>query len=213
MKHCRSRCSTSLNWEAGVSTAHIGVTANDVVVTLSGQVETYAAKLQAERAATRVTGVKTVVEHIEVKLADQNRETDDLIAERVMQKLEWDITLPADGVKAKDENGWVTLSDKVTCYYQKTAAFYDVHNLSGVVGVMNLITVEPLVKADNVRNKIVDSLKRNAEIDANHISIKVGGGKVVLGGNVHSYRELILARRAGWSAPGVFEVVDHIKII
>lgn len=213
MKHCRSRCSTSLNWEAGVSTAHIGVTANDGVVTLSGQVETYAAKLQAERAAARVRGVKAVVEHMEVKLADQNRETDDLIAERVMQKLEWDITLPADGVKAKVENGWVTSSGKVTCYYQKTAAFYDVHNLSGVVGVINLITVEPLVKADNVRNKIVDSLKRNAEIDANHISIKVSGGNVVLGGNVHSYRELILARRAAWSAPGVFEVVDHIKII
>lgn len=202
-----------LDWEPSVNAADIGVTVQDGVVTLGGQVETYAAKLAAERAAARVRGVKAVVGHLEVKLADPSRETDASIAERVAQKLEWDITLPPHRIKAAVEGGWVTLSGEVDCHYQKTAAFYDVHNLAGVVGVVNLIAVKPRVEASHVREKIIDSLKRNAEIDARHITIQITGGKVVLGGNVHSCRERILAERAAWSAPGVFEVEDHIKVV
>ena len=48
--------------------AHIGVTANAGVVTLTGHVANYTHKLGAEKAASRVRGVKAVAEEIEVKL-------------------------------------------------------------------------------------------------------------------------------------------------
>jgi osmotically-inducible protein OsmY len=49
-----------INWEPGVTDGHIGVTANGGVVTLTGNVDSYAKKMAAERAAHRVKGVKAV---------------------------------------------------------------------------------------------------------------------------------------------------------
>ncbi len=45
-----------LSWEPSVIAAHIGVTANEGVVTLTGHVESYAEKHAAETAARRVRG-------------------------------------------------------------------------------------------------------------------------------------------------------------
>jgi BON domain len=54
-------------WEPSVDAAHIGVTANNGVVTLTGDVGSYAQKSAAERAAGRVVGVKAVAEELEVR--------------------------------------------------------------------------------------------------------------------------------------------------
>ena len=57
-----------LGWEPSLSAAHIGVTAQDGVVTLTGHVENFAEKRAAETAAGRVKGVVGVAEEIEVRL-------------------------------------------------------------------------------------------------------------------------------------------------
>ena len=49
-----------LNWEPSVNATHIGVEVSDGVVTLAGQVDSYAEKIGAESAAQRVTGVKAI---------------------------------------------------------------------------------------------------------------------------------------------------------
>ena len=54
-----------LNTDPSFDATMVGVTNADGVVTLSGYVETYAARLAAERAARRVYGVKAVANEIE----------------------------------------------------------------------------------------------------------------------------------------------------
>jgi osmotically-inducible protein OsmY len=49
-----------LEWEPSITAAHIGVAANGGIVTLTGQVESYAQKHAAEAAARRVKGVLAV---------------------------------------------------------------------------------------------------------------------------------------------------------
>jgi osmotically-inducible protein OsmY len=49
-----------LAWEPSISADHIGVTAKEGVVTLTGHVESYWQKQAAERAAGRVKGVKAL---------------------------------------------------------------------------------------------------------------------------------------------------------
>jgi osmotically-inducible protein OsmY len=66
-------------WEPSVNAAHIGVTAADGVVTLSGHVETFIEKRAAEKAAARVKGVKAVAEEIEVRLNSSMKRPDDEI--------------------------------------------------------------------------------------------------------------------------------------
>jgi osmotically-inducible protein OsmY len=58
-----------LAWEPSVTAAHIGVTAIDVIETLTGRVATFAEKHAAEATASRIKGVEVVVENIEVRLA------------------------------------------------------------------------------------------------------------------------------------------------
>jgi osmotically-inducible protein OsmY len=57
-----------LSWEPSVTAAHIGVTANAGIVTLTGHVHSYPEKHAAESAARRVKGVKAIAEEIVVAL-------------------------------------------------------------------------------------------------------------------------------------------------
>jgi len=59
----------AIKWEPLLNAAEIGVTAEDGVVSLTGVVDSYSKKLEAENAAKNVAGVKAVVENIEIKLS------------------------------------------------------------------------------------------------------------------------------------------------
>ena len=58
-----------LAWDPEFDASVVGVSARDGVATLTGYVDTYVAKLAAERAARRVYGVKAVANELDVKLA------------------------------------------------------------------------------------------------------------------------------------------------
>ena len=55
-----------LNWDPSVPAGHIGVTANNGVVTLKGEVKTAKEKEQAERVSAGVNGVRSVVNELKV---------------------------------------------------------------------------------------------------------------------------------------------------
>src|SRR5258708_3774588 len=117
-----------LKWEPSVNAAHIGVAAKNGVVTLSGDVNNYAEKLAAERAARRVYGVKAVAEEITVRYPSSKPDDSD-IAQKALQALSWDSEVPVDMVKVEVEGGWVTLQGTVDWYFQRKAAGEDVRRL------------------------------------------------------------------------------------
>jgi len=111
-----------LAWEPSVNADHIGVTAEDGVVTLTGHVDTYWQKHAAETATGRVQGVKALVEEIEIRLPFHAKRTDDEIAAAALGRLSWDSAIPEDAVKVKVDNGIVTLTGQVDWHYQREAA-------------------------------------------------------------------------------------------
>ena len=201
-----------LTWQPGVSAAHIGVTASDGVVTLMGHVGTYMEKWNAERAAGRVSGVKGVANELEVRYPLSDKKEDDDIAKNALQALAWDIEVPDNKVKVKVEKGWVTLTGTVDWYYQKNAAEADVRKLHGVTGVSNNITILPSVQATDVRDRIQAALKRNAQIEADNITVTAEGEKVTLNGKVKTWAEDNLVVDTAWLAPGVTQVVDRLTV-
>jgi osmotically-inducible protein OsmY len=211
-KQLQQSVTDELTWEPSIASAHIGVAAREGVVTLSGHVPSYWEKRSAEAAASRVKGVKAVVEEIKVQLHGDNLSTDEKIAERALQNLASDGSVPKDQIKLKVEKGWVTLKGEVDWNYQKSAAEYDVHRQIGVVGITNEIKIKPHVQAYEVREKIEKALQRIAPFDAADISIKMDGGKVTLGGNVRNWYERDLVENAAWSVPGVTQVHDQIVL-
>lgn len=201
-----------LDWEPSVDAAHIGVTANNGVVTLTGHVSSYTQKWAAERAVGRVTGVKAVAEELEVRFPFEGKNSDDDIAKRAVQSLDWDVSVPNDKVKVKVEKGWVTLSGEVDWYFQRSAAEADVRKLQGVKGVSDEIKVRPSVNASDVREKIKSAFDRNAQLEAANIIVTADGGKVTLSGKVDTWRDRDLAERTAWSAPGVTQVEDQLIV-
>jgi len=200
-----------LAWEPSVNAAHIGVTAKDGIVTLSGDVSSYAEKWAAERAARRVYGVKGVAEEIKVRYSfDKPDDTD--IAQKALQVLSWDVEVPADKVTVKVEGGWVYLSGTVDWHFQSSAAEADVRKLNGVIGVINSIEIKPSVQASDVRAKLKAAFARNAEIEEKNITVKVDGGKVTLSGRVDTWGQDTLAVDTAWSAPGVTQVEDRLTV-
>jgi osmotically-inducible protein OsmY len=78
--------------------------------------------------------------------------------------------------------------------------------------VSNLITIQPSVTPAELKEKIEDALVRNAEIDADRITVEVQGGKAILKGTVRSWAEREAAERAAWSAPGITSVDNRIQV-
>jgi osmotically-inducible protein OsmY len=199
-----------LKWDAQVQPNEIGVAVKDGVVTLTGWVDSYLKKWAAEDAAHRISGVRAVANEIEVKLATERTDVD--IAAAVVRALEWDSSVPADRVKVTVSKGWVTLRGEVEWQYQKEDAERIVRRLSGVKGVSNLITIKPSVTPLELKEKIEDALVRNAEIDADRITVEVQGGRAILKGTVRSWAEREAAERAAWSAPGITSVDNRIRL-
>ena len=200
-----------LAWEPSVTAAHIGVTARDGVVTLSGHVQRFAEKQGAQSAALRVKGVKAVAEEIEVKLPFDTIRSDDDIARAAIDRLSWDSTLPKDAVKVTVQDGWVTLTGEVGWHFEHDAAAEDVRHLWGVVGVSNQITLKPTVDTHNLASKISGALNRSW-FNPEGIEVTADGGTVTLRGHVKSWSERDLAGSTAWAAPGATDVENYLII-
>jgi osmotically-inducible protein OsmY len=201
-----------LEFEPSIDAAHIGVAVEDGTVTLTGHVPTYAQKRTAEGIVKRVKGVRAIAEEIEVRPMGAHQTADDEIAKRAVHTLSWNSSVPRDAVQVKVENGWVTLDGKVQWHYQRQAADKAVRELAGVRGVSNMIAITPSVSPANVRERIENALKRDAELEANRIRVSVQDHKVTLDGTVRTWAEREAAERAAWAVPGVSSVVDHISV-
>ncbi|HKZ79065.1 MAG TPA: BON domain-containing protein [Pyrinomonadaceae bacterium] len=207
----RDRVERQLDWEPQITSTDIGVATEDGVVTLTGFVNTYPEKLAAERVTLKTYGVSAVANEIQVKPLFKKTDTD--IASAALNALKEQVDVPDEKIKLSVKDGWITLEGNVDWFYQKSGAEFAVKHLTGVRGVTNSINVKPQVSTIEVKDKIEDALKRNAEVDARRISVEAFDGKVTLRGNVRSWFEKDEAASAAWAAPGVTEVTNQIVVV
>ena len=193
-----------------VNSTHIGVAVTDGAVTLSGEVETYPEKTLAEKAAQRVRGVTAIAEEITVRDTWGAADTD--IAREAGEALQRAVDVP-DTVKAAVHGHVVTLSGVVAWQYQRAGAARAVRYLKGVLDVLDTVTIRPTAAVADIKAAIGAALVRNARIENQHIAVTTGtAGAVTLEGTVHSWAERRQAEQAAWSAPGVTEVTNHLRI-
>lgn len=208
----RNVVEAELAWVPFVDAAHIGVTAENGIVTLSGHVPTYAQKLAVEKAVKRIKGVRGLAEELEVRLLVSFGNDDDEVARRVANILDWGVSVPKDSVKVQVTAGIVTLSGEVNWQFQRVGAEQGVRLLNGVRGLSNQITVKPHVEAQDVKRRIESALERQADVVASNIRVTVDGSNVRLDGKVKAWAERSAIERAAWAAPGVRTVDDRVTI-
>lgn len=201
-----------MKWDPSLRDDDIGVSVHDGVITLAGFVDSYADKWKAERMVSTVKGVKAVANDLEVKLPTSFSRPDPDIARAALDALEWNVTVPSDRIKVKVEKGWVTLEGDVDWNFQREEAERAVRNLTGVVGVTNLITVHARPAPTDIQRKIKEALERSAEFDADRITVEIDGHTAILRGTVRSIAEKRDAERAARKAPGVTDVENHLNV-
>jgi osmotically-inducible protein OsmY len=201
-----------LGWEPGVKASGIGVSVTDGVVSLTGYVDSYFEKWAADRGAKRMQGVTAVANEIEVRLPGDSKVIDADIARAAENVLDWNVSVPRNRIKLTVEGGWISLEGMVDWQYQRQSAERSVSHLMGVRGISNQIGIVQKTTPTEVKTKIEEALQRSAKLDAKGITVGLSDNKVILSGNVRSLAEREEAERAAWSAPGVFEVVDHLRV-
>ncbi|AUC75402.1 BON domain-containing protein [Olleya sp. Bg11-27] len=201
-----------LEWQPSIDETQIGVVVKDGIVTLTGTVDSYVKKREAEKAAKSVVGVKAVAEEIEVQYGETSHKSDTEIATAAVNALKWNISVPSNKIEVKVEDGWVYLSGDVMWDFEKNAAKKAVENLQSVKYVVNNIALKNTVRAEDIKDKIKKAFERSADIDAKDITVKAEGHNIKLTGKVHTLKEKDDARRTAFYAPGVWSVENELEV-
>lgn len=202
-----------LDLDPAINSSHIGVSAREGIVTISGHVPSLLERSAAERAAGQVKGVRAVINELVVELPGLNRTSDEQIAERAYARLATNVSVPLDRLHLAVKDGTVILHGDVDWHFQLQAAIDDLELLEGVREVRSDAQIRPPVRAEQVHEKIKQALARTAPLDAERIDVIANGSEVTLTGEVTSWQERGLAESTAWCVPGVSHVTNQITVL
>lgn len=130
----------ALRWDAFLPDERIASTVSGGIVTLRGSVETWSNRLDAERVASRLSGVRGVVNRIVVEPPAADPGAIKLQIERALERR---AEREARRIVVSVSNGTVTLSGAVQSWADRNAIEQTVGNSPGVRSVEDRLTVDP----------------------------------------------------------------------
>jgi osmotically-inducible protein OsmY len=211
-KELQTSVTDELSYNPSIDAAHLVVSADDGVVTLSGDVASLPEWHAAKRSALRVSGVKALADNMVVRDPGAAGTKDADLAETANQMLNAAVDVPVNTVKASVRDHAITLSGTVTWHYQREAAARAVMYLRGVTAVTNTIALTSTAPVPEAKTAIEAAILRNAPLDSHEITIHVNGGDATLRGTVRSFAERRQVEHVAWSAAGVTNVKNELAV-
>ena len=198
---------------------NVKVAVNDGVATLTGTVDLYQYKADAQKNAIRTKGVKAVKNLIEV--AGKNV-SDAELTKKLMGQLTYDRVNQGnvfDAITVDVRNGVVTLGGHAHNYVNRNSAVAIVKSTPGVKDLVDNIRVDPTSQMDDrtrlaVANAIYgfSTLNKYAIDPAKPIRISVQNGNVELYGVVDSKADKDTAYIRANGVSGVFSVKNYLQV-
>jgi osmotically-inducible protein OsmY len=203
-----------LCWDPQVDSKVIKVSADSGTVTLSGEVESLHQKRAGSRAASRVRGVIRIANELQVRIPRTDQRDDEDLRGDVLEALMLDGSVPMT-VDARARDGVVTLTGTAQWHYQREEAELRTAEVPGVACIDNAITLAKpdAGAASDAGAAIKAAFRRNAVIEADGVSVEMSSdGRVIVSGTVSSWVSHGHVLAAVWSAPGVTQVDDQLRI-
>jgi osmotically-inducible protein OsmY len=197
---------------------HASLQGNTAVLT--GTVDVFQDKEDADRRAHRVKGVKAVDNEIQVSGADVS---DAELQQKIVKALSYDRvgygTTPFNAIQVQVQNGVVTLGGHAYGPVDADSAVSVASNTKGVRDVVDDIQVDPPSPMDDrIRLQAFrtiygfPSLNKYAIDPAKPIRISVVNGNLTLYGVVDSQADKDTAGIRANSVPGVFKVINDLQV-
>jgi osmotically-inducible protein OsmY len=191
---------------------------NEGVATLTGTVDLYQYKADAQKIAVKTSGVKAVRNLIEVT----GNVSDAELQKKLGSKLAYDAVNYGnvfDAITLNVKNGVVTLGGHAHNYINRNSALAAVSTTPGVKDMVNNIQVDPVSQMDDQTRLAVahaiygyTTLNRYALDPAKPIRISVQNGNVELYGVVDSEADKNVAYMRANGVPGVFSVKNYLQV-
>lgn len=189
------------------------------IATLTGTVDLYEYKAEAERRVSKVKGVKGVRDDIEVggpTVSDQE------LQQKLVEKLQYDRVGYGNvfnAISVGVQNGMVTLGGHARTYPDRDSALGLVSTFPGVKGVNDEIEVDPTSLMDDQTRVAIaravygdPALNKYAINPAKPIRISVQNGHAALYGVVDNKGDKDIAGIRANGVPGVFSVENNLVV-
>jgi len=198
---------------------NVKVTVDNGVATLTGTVDLYEYKMDADKRVHHAKGVTAVRDEIQVagpSVPDQELQS------KLLEKLQYDRVGYGNlfnAISLNVQNGVVTLGGHARTDVDKDSALALASTYPGVKDVVDEIVVDPVSPMDDrIRMEVArsvygfPSLNKYAIDPAKPIRIAVQNGNVELYGVVDSEADKDAANIRANSVPGVFSVKNHLQV-
>jgi osmotically-inducible protein OsmY len=160
-----------------------------------------------------VAGVVLCFSSLAVSFAQEKDISDDEITIAVTRALVADQGIDANWVDVITQEGIVTLDGVVDDLLTRQRADKVAATVKGVRGVVNNITVEPVVKSDmRIEQDIENALAWNSATELWEVNVSSRNGAVTLTGKVDSWQERELAGIMARNITGVKEITNNITV-
>ncbi len=196
----------------------VTATVEDGIVTLSGNVELFIDKVNAEKRVRKIQNVDGVRNRIQVASSVH----DEILRDQLSNKLRYDrigYGIVFNNLTLNVENGVATVAGKVRDYPDRDSAIAIVETTPGVKDVIDEIEVAPTsINDDRLRIALARSIYGNSALQKYAldpqapIRIVVENGNVELHGVVTNQLDKQVAYTQASSVPGVFSVKNSILI-
>lgn len=199
------------------------VQATSGVVTLIGEVESWAQSRQAEQVASEVLGVTFVRNELTIALADSNSSTrgDEHIQRDVEMAFGRGTYFSGLAIRVAVENGIVQLEGDVPNLYHKDRATEEARLIAGVKTVDNRLEVDSQFRLklpldpptdDKIERSVLDELQADPRVPAGDIKVASARGQITLRGSVVSMFERQMAERIARRVLGVIQVDNQLQV-
>ena len=206
----QSEVVTALQGLPTIRAAHIGVSATDGVITLTGEVDTVDQRIDAVEATQNVHGVLAVADEILVRSMGGHYRSDADLAVDIAHSLAEVSSATPLSVDVVDRV--VHLSGQVPRSRDRDAVERAAAKVVGVRNVINNVLIGPPAAQAEVEQQIFDVFVQKASETARAITVETDDGHVLLRGNLGSLADKMLAEQAVADMPGVRKVVNHIRM-